>query len=132
MEEDAFSERAYSMWENVPSPYKERIQNVALLIEDESPKEMEELLGLYQGIPQTERGEGYGIGMTLPDTITLYRLPILREAKEDAQTEESESDAINRVMAQTLWHEVGHYFGLSEEEIHEREDEGTNVFKGGQ
>lgn len=126
MEEEDFSELAYRMWENVPSPFKERIRNVALCIEDETE---EDLLGLYQGIPLTERGEGYGIGMTLPDTITLYRLPILAEAAEDIKDGESEADAIHRVVAETLWHEVGHYFGLSEEEIHRREEEGTNVFK---
>lgn len=136
MELDVFAELAYGMWKNVPSPYKERIRNVALLIEDEPSQEdllengIEEgtLLGLYKGIPNTERGEGYGVGMTLPDTITLYRLPILEEAAEDTREGETYEDAIRRVAAETLWHEVGHYFGLSEEEIHEREEEGTNAF----
>lgn len=136
MDHDAFSDIAYGMWENVPSPFKERIINVALLIED-APTEEElraegiedgTLLGLYRGIPNTERGEGYGVGMTLPDTITLYRLPILEEAAADAREGESREDAVRRVTAETLWHEVGHYFGLSEEEIHEREEEGTNAF----
>lgn len=137
MERQAFEDLVYGMWERVPSPFKERIVNVALLVEDAPTEEelreegIEEgtLLGLYRGIPNTERGEGYGVGMTLPDTITLYRLPILEEAAADTREGESAEEAIRRVAAETLWHEVGHYFGLSEEEIHEREDEGTNAFK---
>ncbi|HYE23415.1 MAG TPA: metallopeptidase family protein [Candidatus Paceibacterota bacterium] len=140
MDSEAFSKLAYEMWDNVPSPYKERIVNVALLVEDaptdaelvEEGVEEGTLLGIYRGIPNTERGEGYGIGMTLPDTITLYRLPILDEAREDLHGEETFDEAIRRVTAETLWHEVGHYFGLTEEEIHQREKEGTNAFKGGQ
>jgi predicted Zn-dependent protease with MMP-like domain len=138
MQEKAFSEIVYRMWEGVPPSFKERIINVALLVEDEPSEDVRQeegllegdtLLGLYQGIPNTLRGEGYGVGMTLPDTITLYRLPILEEAAEDRRPEESEEDSIRRVIAETLWHEVGHYFGLSEEEIHEREAEGTNAFQ---
>jgi len=138
MYRDAFEERAYRMWEGVPPRFKERIVNVALLIEEAPSEEIlreegiEEgsLLGLYQGIPNTLRGEGYGVGLTMPDTITLYRLPILEEAEEDRREGESMEDAIVRVTAETLWHEVGHYFGLTEEEIHAREEEGTNAFTG--
>jgi len=139
MDVQEFSDTAYRMWEGVPPSFKERIVNVALLIEDEPDEEvvLEEgldeshtLLGLYKGIPNTLRGEGYGVGMTLPDTITLYRLPILKAAKEDKEESETSEEAIYRVLRETLWHEVGHYFGLSEEEIHEREEEGTNAFSG--
>ena len=138
MNEEEFSDIAYRMWEGVPPLFKERIVNVALLIEDkpsddvrkeEGLLEGDTLLGLYQGIPNTLRGEGYGVGMTMPDTITLYRLPILEEAAEDRRPGEPEEDSIRRVIAETLWHEVGHYFGLSEAEIHEREVEGTNAFQ---
>ena len=137
MNETEFSDLATALWNRVPEKFKQRIQNVALLIEDEPSIRVREeeglgegdtLLGLYQGIPQTLRGEGYGVGPTLPDTITLYRLPILRAAEEDASGE-SLREHIVRVTAETLWHEIGHYVGLSEEEIHEREEEGTNMFQ---
>ena len=139
MESDAFADLVYRMWEGVPEPFKSRIKNVALLVADEPTEAVlrEEgitegtLLGLYQGIPNTLRGEGYGVGPTLPDTITLFRLPILDEAQEDRRDTETGEEAIRRVIAETLWHEVGHYFGLSEEEIHEREQEGTNAFQVG-
>ncbi|MDP2158503.1 MAG: metallopeptidase family protein, partial [Nitrospirota bacterium] len=93
----------------------------------EQLQEGETLLGLYQGIPLTERGSEYGMGMTLPDTITLYRLPILEEARD---MDRSFLDAVRIVVRETLWHEVGHYFGMEEHEAHEREEEGTNRFKG--
>ncbi len=109
----------------IPERYREKIRNVAILLEDEPSEEVrkaealsdgETLLGLYQGIPLPERGEGYGIGMTMPDTITLYRLPILDEAAE------TDGD-VARVVRETVWHEFGHYFGLDELEVRRREDE---------
>ncbi|HWH07115.1 MAG TPA: metallopeptidase family protein [Candidatus Paceibacterota bacterium] len=138
MTEQEFSDLAFSLWNAVPERFKRQIENVALLVEDEPSDliraeeglaEGDTLLGLYQGVPRTLRGEGYGIGATVPDTITLYRLPILEAAEEEAKGE-SLKDAIARVTAETLWHEVGHYFGLGDEEIHEREEEGTNTFLG--
>lgn len=139
MNEEDFSTLAFSLWERVPERFKSQIANVALLIEDvpsealkreEGLTEQDTLLGLYQGIPRTLRGEGYGVGATVPDTITLFRLPILHAAEEDHAGDSSQTydEHIRRVLAETLWHEVGHYFGLSEEEIHEREVEGTNAF----
>lgn len=100
-----------------------KVQNVALLVEDEPSAEVREqeglqegetLLGLYQGIPATLRGDTYGIGPTLPDTITLYRLPIEEAAREDGQD-------IRTVIAETIWHEFAHYFGMDEREVRFRE-----------
>lgn len=131
-----FEQIALHEWSRIPERFKERIQNVALLIEDEpqesvreaeSLEEGETLLGLYQGIPLTERGSEYGVGVTLPDTITLYRLPILEEASE---MDRAPIEALRIVVRETIWHEVGHYLGLSEEEIHLREGEGSNHYQG--
>ncbi len=78
----------------------------------------------------TARGSDYGVGGTLPDTITLFRLPILAEASELTDTETSQfRENVKRVVRETIWHEVGHYFGLEEEPINEREGEGTNRFE---
>ncbi|MDP3402533.1 MAG: metallopeptidase family protein, partial [bacterium] len=118
----------------MPERFKQKITNLALLIEDEVSdlvreeeglEEGESLLGLYHGIPLTERGSEYGVGGTLPDTITLYRLPILEEASE---MDRAFRDAVRIVVRETLWHEVGHYFGLPERGVNEREEEGTNRF----
>lgn len=107
----------------IPERYREKIRNVAILLEDELSdavrKEQgladdESLLGLYQGVPLSERGDGYGIGATLPDTITIYKLPTLDEAAE------TDGD-VARVVRETIWHEFGHYFGLDEDEVHSRE-----------
>jgi predicted Zn-dependent protease with MMP-like domain len=109
----------------VPEKFWERIKNVAILVEDEPSAELrkergladnETLLGLYSGVPLTVRGDNYGIGMTVPDTITLYQKPIEEAARSD------DSETIRTVVRETLWHEVGHYFGLSDEEIEKREE----------
>ena len=115
----------------VPERYQRTIDNVAFLIEDEPSEEVrrtqrlqdgETLLGFYQGISIDRRGGEYGLGMTLPDTITLYRLPILEEALDQGKGEE----AIRRTVRETIWHEVAHHFGFSEEEVEEREEHGKN------
>lgn len=134
MSEQEFEQIAQAEWERVPDRFKQKITNLALLIEDdvddtvrkeEGLEEGESLLGLYHGIPLTERGSEYGIGGTMPDTITLYRLPILEEASE---MDRAFRDAVRIVVRETLWHEVGHYFGLPEHGVNVREEEGTNRF----
>ena len=137
--DERFKDIAGEEWDSVPSEWRERIENVALLVEDEPSEEVrkeeglnehETLLGRYHGIPESERGEGYGVGVTLPDTITLYRLPLLEEAAflmEERRISVPE-DAVTEAVRETLWHEIGHYFGLHEEEVRVREKGGTNRF----
>lgn len=105
----------------IPRRFRREIKNLALVVEDEpSPELLEEmeieppdsLYGLYQGTPLTERTWPYG--NTLPDRITIFQKPI----EEDCEDE----DEIRAVIGETLIHEVGHYFGLSEEEIEEIEE----------
>jgi predicted Zn-dependent protease with MMP-like domain len=139
MNEPEFAAIMQSEWDAMPPKYKSRVENVALLVEDEPSEELralegleegETLLGHYHGIPNTERGSEYGVGATLPDTITLYRLPILDEAQEltDDHTSQFKSN-VAKVVRETLWHEIGHYFGFDEEPINHREAEGTNHFR---
>ena len=105
----------------IPKRFRREIRNVALVVEDEPSlallEEMEieppdSLYGLYQGTPLTERSWPWG--NTLPDRITLFQKPI----EEDCEDE----DEVRAVIGETLIHEVGHYFGLSEEEIEEIEE----------
>jgi predicted Zn-dependent protease with MMP-like domain len=105
----------------IPKRFRREIRNLALIVEDEPSlallDEMEieppdSLYGLYQGTPLTERTASYG--NTLPDRITLFQKPI----EEDCEDE----DEVRAVIGETLIHEVGHYFGLSEEEIEEIEE----------
>jgi predicted Zn-dependent protease with MMP-like domain len=108
---------------SVPEKFRNLISNVALIIEDDvsalTRRDMklpnnETLLGLYRGIPLIKRGGYYN--SALPDTITLYRLPIVRAAQEDGI-------AVRQMIEDTIWHEVAHHFGLNEEEVRKREKE---------
>jgi len=105
----------------IPKRFRREITNLALVVESEpGPELLEEmeieppdtLYGLYQGTPLTERTWAYG--NTLPDRIVLFQRPI----EEDCE----DNDEIRAVIGETLIHEVGHYFGLSEEEIEEIEE----------
>jgi predicted Zn-dependent protease with MMP-like domain len=114
----------------IPRRFRREMKNLALMVEDEpSPDLLEEmeiappdtLFGLYQGIPLPERSAAHG--NTLPDVITIYQGPIEDECEDD-------EDEIRAVIGETLIHEVGHYFGLSEEEIEAIEEHywrGTGV-----
>ena len=106
----------------LPQPFADSLPDVVLLIEDfaddETLEAMQiedpfELTGIYEGVPLTERSvEQSG---TLPDRIRLFRRPILDEwAGGD--------DTLEHLVAHVLIHEVGHHFGLSDEEMHALED----------
>lgn len=125
MTRQEFEELIEEGFEKLPEWVREKIQNVAILVEDEPSQEDRELqglseeetlLGLYKGIPLSERGEGYGVGATMPDTITLYRNPICEAAEEDGLP-------VAQVIADTIWHEFAHHFGMNEEEVREREQQ---------
>ena len=109
----------------IPEKFRHAIENTALLIEDEPAPALrqeehlgphETLLGLYRGIPATARGDNYGVGSTLPDTITLFQKPIEAAALE-------EHADVRRVIRETIWHEVAHHFGYDERQIRGREHE---------
>jgi predicted Zn-dependent protease with MMP-like domain len=105
----------------IPKRFRKAMHNVVVVVEDEPPQEIlddlevepgDTLLGLYQGTPLTERGWGHG--NNLPDRISIYQGPI-----EDACEDE---DEIRDCIAETVIHEFGHYFGMTEEEIEEIEE----------
>jgi predicted Zn-dependent protease with MMP-like domain len=105
----------------IPRRFRDEMKNVAVVVEEEPPIEVLEemeigpddtLFGLYQGTPLPERHWGYG--NALPDRISIYQLPI-EEACED-------EDEIRDCVAETVIHEFGHYFGMSEEQIEEIEE----------
>jgi predicted Zn-dependent protease with MMP-like domain len=105
----------------IPGRFRREMKNLALVVEDEPGADLLEemeieppdsLYGLYQGTPLPERTWAYG--NQLPDRITLFQRPI----EEDCEDE----DEVRAVIGETLIHEVGHYFGLSEEEIEEIEE----------
>lgn len=119
----------------LPAWVREKIKNVAILAEDEPSadvraaeglSENETLLGYYRGIPLTARGDMYGVGMTLPDTITIYKEPTLDLADEECPPEATDEEFrghVRRIVADTVWHEFAHYFGMDEHEVRTREQE---------
>lgn len=120
MDRDAFDQIVERAFQRIPTFYRRRIQNVAIVVEQEpSPDTLRAasvapghtLLGLYQGIPATKRPWSAASG--LPDRISLYQGPLERMAASSAELE--------RLVEDTLWHEIGHYFGLNEAEIRRAE-----------
>ncbi len=110
----------------IPEKFRGKVNNVAFLVEDEPSPELraeehlrphQTLLGHYRGIPHTVRGDNYGMGATLPDTITLFRLPIESEALQRGGGEEN----LRKAIRDTIWHEVAHHFGMDEYEVRARE-----------
>ena len=111
--------------DDIPPRFRAAMKNIAIVVEDAPSPELlaemeiappDSLYGLYQGTPLTERSWGYG--NTLPDRVTLFQ-QVIEDDSEDAE------DAIVCI-AETLIHEIGHYFGLSEEQIEEIEDKYWN------
>lgn len=95
--------------DGLPGWVKERMDNVEVLIEDDAPEDDPDLLGLYEGVPLTERGLDY-FGV-LPDRITLYRRNIQEEAEDERE--------LKLVVQDTVVHEIAHFFGISDERLHE-------------
>lgn len=112
--------------DTLPEDRIKGLQNVAITYEDEPSLEQREklklrrdqsLFGLYEGIPLTKRanisGLFSGIPMTLPDKITIFKLPMLRSV---ANLEELKEE-----VRHTLWHEIAHYYGLDHDGINRRD-----------
>jgi predicted Zn-dependent protease with MMP-like domain len=107
---------------SIPERFRDAMQNIAIVVEDEPTREQlaevgveppDTLLGLYQGTPLPERQ--WSQANVLPDKVTLFQIPIEESSEDDA-------DVIVAI-GETLIHELGHYFGLSEEEIEAIEDQ---------
>jgi predicted Zn-dependent protease with MMP-like domain len=105
----------------VPRRFRRVLSNIAIVVEDEpSPRLLSEmaieppgtLLGLYQGTPLTERQWAHG--NSLPDRIVLFQGPLERSAADDEE--------LVVAIGETLIHEIGHYFGMSEGQIEAIED----------
>jgi len=102
---------------SLPEPFSERLSNLAIVVEewpDEDPDaenfadaEDTDLLGLYQGVPYGERQTGYNL--VVPDRITIYRGPILAASRTETEAREE--------IRLTVLHEIGHYFGLGDDEL---------------
>jgi len=94
----------------IPEDLTALIDDVVILVEDNTPPGRPNLLGLYHGVSRTRRGNDWGLGQ-MPDRITIYRLPTL-------QVCDTETDVIDEV-AITVVHEIAHHFGIDDERLHE-------------
>ncbi len=109
MTEQRFAELVSVAFDAIPPELLSLLDNVALFIEDEAPGDDPDLLGLYDGVPQTERGFSYGGG--LPDRILVFRNPTLRACA----TEQEVMDEVSITVA----HEIAHHFGIDDARLHE-------------
>lgn len=107
--EDRFAELVEHAFDAVPDELVALLDNVVLFIEDDAPPEAPDLLGLYDGIPLTERDSMYGGAM--PDRILVFRNPILAMCESEAEVTEE--------IAITVVHEIAHHFGIDDERLHD-------------
>jgi predicted Zn-dependent protease with MMP-like domain len=115
MTEDEFEAAVQDALDSIPDKLARAMDNVAVFIEDDYvPKPGEDpdtvLLGLYEGVPLTERDSWWDAG-SLPDRITIFREPILDLCV-------SREDVIHEV-AVTVVHEIAHHFGIDDDRLHE-------------
>lgn len=106
-----FDEAVGDALDRIPPELTDRIDNVVVLVEDTPPADQpQDLLGLYEGIPLTERGDIAG-GYVLPDRITLFRHPL--------RTYAASREELVEEIAVTVIHEVAHFFGIDDRRLHE-------------
>ena len=98
---------------SLPPEFRRKMENVEIVVEDWPPQERGrrgrggDLLGLYHGYPLKERGSWYG--NVLPDRIVIYQGPIERSCGNEKEIQER--------VREVVFHEIGHFFGLEEDEL---------------
>lgn len=117
MEKEGFEKLVSEITKQLPKEFLKKLKNVAILIQEmpdeyqlkqDGYSENKCLLGLYEGVPQVQRGY---YNRALPDKITLFQKNIESVAGYNQET-------IKQVIKNTLWHEIGHHFGFTDEELH--------------
>jgi predicted Zn-dependent protease with MMP-like domain len=121
MKIEEFEELVKTAIEEMPAFVKEKMDNVAICVEERPTREINRkrggvrkgsyLLGLYQGVPKNVWGRGFG--GNLPDKITIFKEAIEQFAKSD--------ERIKRIVKRTVYHEIAHHFGFNEKEVRELE-----------
>ena len=110
MTDDEFEEAVGDALDLIPDELAKMMSNVGVLVADEPPADEPDLLGLYEGVPLTER-DGWWDAGSLPDRITIFKGPLTRLCDD-------REDLLDGI-AVTVVHEVAHHFGISDERLHE-------------
>jgi len=121
MDRSSFEKLVQQSLRRLPRRFKKKLDNISVEVEDRPSAELLRdmgitsgtLFGLYQGVPLTQREWNYG--NVLPDRIVIYQRPIESAAASPGEIEE--------LVLDTVMHEVGHYFGFSDDELYEMMDE---------
>jgi predicted Zn-dependent protease with MMP-like domain len=113
--EERFEDMVADALESIPAELMEELENIAIIVQDWPTEEQLDgrhgtLLGLYEGIDLTRRSP-LGYAGVMPDRITIFRGPLCAMARDEADLEHH--------VRVTVLHEVGHYFGLSDDRLHE-------------
>jgi predicted Zn-dependent protease with MMP-like domain len=109
MSREEFEELVSEALDTIPPRLTRLMRNVVIVVEDDPPPQAGTLLGLYEGVPLTERGDTYA-GF-LPDRITIFRRPLLAMC-------ETRDDLVREVRV-TVVHEIAHHFGIDDRRLHE-------------
>jgi len=124
--EEQFDAMISKAMDELPQQYIAGLKNVVIVYEDDPTIEQrrrqhlqvwQTLFGLYEGIPLTQRGNGYNL--VLPDKITLFKNPLQQASNSVAELQEH--------IKRTLWHEIAHYYGLGHDRIHQLENKSKKV-----
>ncbi|MEV4254603.1 metallopeptidase family protein [Spirillospora sp. NPDC049652] len=107
MSRDAFEDLVAEALDSIPAELTAHMRNVVIVVEDDAPEPG--LLGLYQGVPLTERGDWYA--GVLPDQISIYRREILRIC--------GTAEEVVEEVRITVVHEIAHHFGIGDARLHE-------------
>jgi predicted Zn-dependent protease with MMP-like domain len=109
MDRDEFEQLVVAELDELPDDMVDGLENVVFVVEDRPEDGSLDLLGLYEGVSLTERGQ-YGFG-EMPDRIILYREPLLAVSEDEEQLRDE--------IHVTLVHEIAHYYGIDDDRLHE-------------
>lgn len=117
--DDQFMAMMQTALDSLPGDHVKNIQNIAIVMQDDPTEDQREqlelrgnetLFGLYEGVPLSER---QGVMPALPDKITIFKKPLCGYSRSLAELQEE--------IRHTIWHEIGHYYGLNHDRIAELE-----------
>jgi len=122
MQKEEFETLVVRAIENLPLEFQRKLENVDVVVEEwPTPRQLRQakhihptqLLGLYQGVPQTRRGRGYGL--VLPDKISIFQKPIEAQCRFGYEIEAKIEEVVR--------HEIAHHFGIDEKTLRKIESE---------